>query len=425
MGRHMSTTKPIVVYLHRYPPEIEAFQWPGMREVVGALAPVYELVYASMKPAAWARNDDLRRDLTMLEAPLAIDQADGRDKWIKTLRWYGYLGRMLERVRALNPAVVICQEALPWIPGQVAALGFPTLIATADWWWSILLGDTRPGRWLAGRLEVRDVRSWNRPNVRATVCTEAGRRLLAARGLQADKIDLVNMPRNPGMFRPLDPRPTKAELGLEPGLKHVALFGIIRRGKGYEQLLGWWRGVAAKHPDWRLVIIGGGEGEGWCRREIRRLGLDGVVEMTGWIETKQEVNRRLNAMDALLVPRRNSPDNQGAIPSALFNGLSTERPVVATGLPSIAEVVRDGVDGFLYRPDDEESFRGALEQALGDPEGAAAVGRAGHARAAECFDPAKVGRTYRRLVDRLAQMGRPEGAKPETAGAGGAGLAGC
>ncbi|HRT05580.1 MAG TPA: glycosyltransferase [Kiritimatiellia bacterium] len=403
----MSQAKPIVVYLHRYPPEIEAFQWPALRELAAALAPDFELVYLCMGPANGKRDESLRQAMRVIELPFAVDQTNGRDKWLKTLRWYANLGGLLKQIRALAPALVICKESLPGIPGRVAALGVPTIIETSDWWWSILLGHFGWGRKLADALEAREVRGWNRPGVAATVSTRAEGRLLAAKGLDPARVAVINAPQNPGIFRPLDPAPTKAELGLDPALKHFAIFGIIRGGKGYDQLLDWWQAAVAKHSDWRLVIIGGAGGETWCRKEIAKRGLENAVHMTGWLPTKQDVNRWLNAMDAVLSHRRNSPDNQGIIPSALYNGLSTGRPVVASGLPGIAEIVRDGVDGFLYAPDDGASFVAALERVVADPDAAARVGRAGCARAAECFDPRAAALAHRKLIDEmLAAAGR-------------------
>ena len=394
----MSTAKPIVVYLHRYPPETEAFQWPALRELADALAPDHELVYACMGPADGRRDAELRRKMRVIELPFTVDQANGRDKWLKTRRWYVALDGLLKQIAALRPAVIICKETLPLIPGRVARLGIPVIIETSDWWWSILLGHTGWGRRLADRLEAREVRSWNRPHVRATVSTHAEGRLLAAKGMDPARIAVINAPQNPGVFRPLDPAPTKAELGLDGNLKHFAIFGIIRGGKGYDQLLDWWQAAAARHADWRLVIIGGAGGETWCRREIAKRGLGPAVHMTGWLPAKQDVNRWLNAMDAVLVHRRNSSDNQGIIPSALYNGLATGRPVVATGLPGIAEIVRDGVDGFLFTPDDGDSFLAALERATADPAVAARIGRAGVARAAECFDPRAAAQAHRELI---------------------------
>lgn len=401
MAGKMSKAKPVIVYLHRYPPEIEAYQWPALRDLGEVLAPDYQLVYACMRPADDRWDADLRQNMRVIELPFTVDQTDGRDKWRKTRLWYRHLDGLLKKVGGLDPALIICKETLPLIPGRVAKLGIPTIISTSDWWWSILLGHWGWGRRLADWMEAREVRSWNRPNVRATVSTKAEARLLAAKGLAAERIVVINAPQNPGIFRPLDPAPRKGELGLDEKRKHFAIFGIIRGGKGYDQLLDWWQAAVEKHPDWRLVIIGGAGGETWCRRQIAKRGLQAFVHMTGWLPTKQDVNRWLNAMDAVLVHRRNSPDNQGLIPSALYNGLSTGRPVVASGLPGIAEIVRDGVDGFLFRPDDGASFITTLERATSDAAVAARIGRAGLARAGECFDPRRAAQAHRDLIDSM------------------------
>lgn len=393
--------KPVVVYLHRYPPEIEAQQWPALVSLADALAPRYELVYCCMGPSDGVRNETIRRKMRVIELPFTVDQASGRDKWLKTWRWYRHLGRLVSCIREVGAAAVICKEMLPFIPGRIAKLGIPTIIETGDWWWTILLGGTLPGRWLAERLEAWEVRGWNRPHVRAVVVTNADGRMLEGRGLPKDRIVRVNNPRNTINFGPLDPRPSKAELGLREEHTHVAVFGIIRQGKGYDQLLDWWKIAVARHPDWRLVIIGGAGGETWCQREIAKRELESHVLMTGWLATKDDLNRWLNAMDVLLALRRNSADNQGIIPSAVPTGLTTGRPLVATGLPGIAEIIRDGIDGFLFKPDDRESFIGAIERAVSDPALAARVGLSGMARAAERFDPRRAADTYVSLIDAI------------------------
>jgi glycosyltransferase involved in cell wall biosynthesis len=405
MGGQMSKTKPIVAYLHRYPPEIEAFQWPALEALADAMTPDYELVYLCMGPRDGKRDEKLRRNIRVIELSFTVDQSSGRDKWLKTIRWYCHLRSLLNKIKELHPSLVICKETLPFIPGQVAKLGIPTIIGTSDWWWSILLGHTHWGRRLATRLEAHEVRTWNRAGVAALVGTRAEGRLLVGRGMAEARIAVINAPQNPGIFRPLDPAPTTTELGLDENHKYFAIFGIIRGGKGYDQLLDWWQVAVAKHPDWRLVIIGGAGGETWCRKEIAKRRLEGATLMTGWLPTKQDVNRWLNAMDAVLVHRRNSPDNQGVMPSALFNGLSTGRPVVAAKLPGIAEIVRDGVDGFLFAPDDGASFLAALERVVADPESAARVGRAGLARAAECFNPRRVVQDFLDLIGEMVAMG--------------------
>jgi glycosyltransferase involved in cell wall biosynthesis len=182
----------------------------------------------------------------------------------------------------------------------------------------------------------------------------------------------------------------------------LATHGIIRPGKGYRQLLRWWQRIARLHPDWRLMIIGGGEGSRWCQRQIRRLGIEEQVIMTGWLPTQEDVNRCLNAADCLLVHRRNTIDNQGIITSALYHSLATGRPTLACGLPGFAEVIRDRQDGYLFKPDDFNSFQDALEHIADHPEEARQLGVAGRQRAEECFDPEQTANRFADLVQSIA-----------------------
>ena len=123
--------------------------------------------------------------------------------------------------------------------------------------------------------------------------------------------------------------------------------------------------------------------------------------MTGWLPTQGDVNRHLNAADCLLVIRRNSDDNQGIIPSALYHSLATGKPTVATGLAGMAEIVRHGVDGYLFEPDNYDSFRAVLEYVAVHPAEAARIGQAGMAREKECFDPDIAAVKTVEVIDRM------------------------
>ena len=79
-------------------------------------------------------------------------------------------------------------------------------------------------------------------------------------------------------------------------------------------------------------------------------------------------------------------------------------PVIAPGRGGPIDLVNDGVDGFLFTPDDEASFIGALERVVADPAAAARIGRAGLARGEECFDPRRAVETYRKLIAGLAAL---------------------
>ena len=77
------------------------------------------------------------------------------------------------------------------------------------------------------------------------------------------------------------------------------------------------------------------------------------------------------------------------IPVALMEAMAMERPVVATDISGVSELVEDGVTGLLVPPGDPGRLAAALRAIHDDPELAARLGRAGRRRVAEDFDLAR------------------------------------
>ena len=74
------------------------------------------------------------------------------------------------------------------------------------------------------------------------------------------------------------------------------------------------------------------------------------------------------------------------IPVALMEAMAMERPVVATDISGVSELVEDGVTGLLVPPATRGAFAAALRAIHDDPELAVRLGRAGRRRVAEDFD---------------------------------------
>ncbi|MBI5015003.1 MAG: glycosyltransferase family 4 protein [Deltaproteobacteria bacterium] len=90
-------------------------------------------------------------------------------------------------------------------------------------------------------------------------------------------------------------------------------------------------------------------------------------------------------------------------------------PVVGTRVGGLAEVVDDGVTGFLVPPDDPAALAEALEALVTDPARAAAMGRAGRERVLRLFTLARHIDEMAELFERLACEGsrlRLRGASP-------------
>jgi glycosyltransferase involved in cell wall biosynthesis len=73
------------------------------------------------------------------------------------------------------------------------------------------------------------------------------------------------------------------------------------------------------------------------------------------------------------------------LPNVLLEAAAHGIPAVATRAGGVAEIIDDGVTGYLADCDDEAAIGTALDRLLGDPALAAAVGSAARRKAAEAF----------------------------------------
>lgn len=148
--------------------------------------------------------------------------------------------------------------------------------------------------------------------------------------------------------------------------------GRLNEQKGHLVLLEAFARLA--QADARLVLAGDGELRGLVEDRIRALGLDGRVEITGWIGS-DEVRRRI-AQATLVV----QPSLMEGLPVVLMEALAQGRPVVSTQIAGIPELVVPEV-GWLVPAGDAERLGEVLDQALDTPpDRLAAMGWAGAAR---------------------------------------------
>ncbi|MDO9543278.1 MAG: glycosyltransferase [Kiritimatiellia bacterium] len=402
-------SRPLIVYLHRYPPEYEVVHYCAMRPLCDRLLEKYDVLDVSMK-GAMPLSPELRRGMRIIELPLRVNLSSGVSKLVKTALFYIYLPFTYLKIRKAQPDLIVCQESLPFIPILMSRMGVPIMIgAVSDFWWRIILGGNPLGSRIADYMERFEVRQWRRRQITVLTGTKSESDLIIQRGMDIQYVHAILTQNQPGLFFPCQANVDREKLGLTPEHWVIAIHGTIRPGKGYSQLLEWWQAIVRLHPNWHLLIIGGAGGEEWCQRLICRRRLEANVHMTGWLPTHKEVNQYLNAADCLLVIRRNSDDNQGVLPSALPHSLATGKPTVATGLAGITEIVRHGIDGFIFEPDNYNSFRSTLEYVAAHPVEAAKVGQAGMARERECFNPNVAAEKIAEVIERIisnAKSGR-------------------
>ncbi len=131
----------------------------------------------------------------------------------------------------------------------------------------------------------------------------------------------------------------RQQMAIPPGHRVVGTVAIFRRQKRLADWLAAAAQIAAQRPDVTFLLVGHGPEEALVKQHIERLGLQERVRLPGF---RPDGRRLLGLMDVYLM----SSEFEG-LPVALLEAMALGKPVVATAVGGIPELVRPGVDGLL------------------------------------------------------------------------------
>jgi len=200
----------------------------------------------------------------------------------------------------------------------------------------------------------------------------------------------------------LDPLPLQFD---EPRLLCVGRIGTVSE-KGFDLALEAMRSLVQRHPKVRLRIAGDGAGRADLERLAATLGIADSVDFMGFVHPDR-VPALMNESTIILMPSR-VPEGFGLV---ALQAAQMGRPVVATRVGGVAEVVAHGETGLLVDPGNAISLAHAIELLLDDPAQAVRMGRAARARAELLFGWERHVDAYDVLLQRLARdaaVGRAE-----------------
>lgn len=161
-----------------------------------------------------------------------------------------------------------------------------------------------------------------------------------------------------------------------PAAPVMLCIGRLSSQKGHLTLLEAF--AALNRPDVKLVLAGDGEFRELIDGRIRALGLQGRVQVTGWIGSDDV--RRLISEATMIV----QPSLAEGLPVVLMEAMAQGRPVISTYIAGIPELVEEGKTGWLVPAGDSAGLARVMGVALDCPkERLAEMGRAGAARARE------------------------------------------
>ena len=177
--------------------------------------------------------------------------------------------------------------------------------------------------------------------------------------------------------RPPDAAALRADLGLDADRPLVMQVGRLSAQKDPLVFVDGAAQVLDRCPDVQFALIGGGPMEEVLAGRIQDLGLGGRVHLLGW---RDRAYRLLAAADLVTLTSR-----WEGMPYVLLEAMAWSRPVVATAINGIPEIVADGITGLLAPAANPAAWAEAVLQLLEDPSRAAAMGRRGRLRLEERF----------------------------------------
>ena len=153
--------------------------------------------------------------------------------------------------------------------------------------------------------------------------------------------------------------------------------------------------VAQKHPHVRLLLVGGGFPH--YQRELEclasDLGIQAHVEFLGFRSDPLEI---LSLCQISLL----SSVTEG-LPNAILESMLLGKPIVATRVGGVPELIGDGVEGWLVPPGDPNRFADQILHLIENPDRAEQMGAAGHARALRDFSAEAMVRRTEAVYDEL------------------------
>jgi glycosyltransferase involved in cell wall biosynthesis len=184
-------------------------------------------------------------------------------------------------------------------------------------------------------------------------------------------------------------QPDRLRLGLPADARVVLCVGSLKAERGFRDAIWAFDILQYLAPNLHLALLGTGPDEHRLRHFARSVGVLSSVHLTGSVG---DTSAWLAAAEIVWVPSREGGGAQVAL-----RAMAAARPVVASRLGALTEIVADGETGYLITPGDKVALARQTRRLLDDASLRTRMGAAGALRAQRYF-------SAEALVDRFARL---------------------
>jgi len=300
-------------------------------------------------------------------------------------------------IRRLKPDIVHTQTSKAGIVGRLAArlAGTPIIMHTAHAFpfhpyvpaplrWAYVAIE----RWAAGWTDLLmvDTESVRADGLRHRIVHNPAQIVTVPMGVDLKKFS----PSSQGFDN------LRQSLGLKPDHLVVGTVARLVPDKGLECFLEMAVRIRVSRSDVQFLIVGDGPLRGALEQKADRLGIRADVVFAGH---RTDVPHLMQMMDMFVLPTRR--EGFGVV---FAEAMATGKATVGSQIGPVAEVVEDGVTGYLASPDDPDAFAARALDLLNDEQKRRAFGEAGRRRVEARFSTARMCETIEQHYQRLLKL---------------------
>ncbi|MBU7008216.1 glycosyltransferase [Phosphitispora fastidiosa] len=228
--------------------------------------------------------------------------------------------------------------------------------------------------------------------------SEMLREQLVREGIPGDRITTVYNGLELGQYNPLlSGQTVREELGLSPDQTVAGIIARLHPVKGHDSLLEAMARVAPDFPDLALLVVGSGLERQRLEQAAEGLGIKDKVIFTGF---RSDVPEVIAALDFLVLSSQS--EGLGLI---VMEAMAMQKPVLATRVGGIPEVVTSGQDGLLVPPGDSEALAQGIKTLVGNRELASQLAAAARLTIEAKFTAEKMGADTAALYQKMTETG--------------------
>ena len=189
---------------------------------------------------------------------------------------------------------------------------------------------------------------------------EAMKREIMLSGVSAEKVLLTpNAVGDEYLEPPISSAEARKRLGLEAAGTYVGTVSSLVDYEGLDTLLHAVARLAPSVPGLRCLIVGDGVAAPGLKSLAGRLGITDRVVFTGRVP-REEARTYHQALDIFVVPRKDLDVTRSVTPLKPVEAMACARPVIASNLPALREIVVESVTGVLVKPEAAEDLAAAI-----------------------------------------------------------------